>query len=301
MKDLKINFGGLPDRYSSWKNSKFAVIPVPFDMTTTYMSGARNGPMAILAASANMELFDDELKIEAFKSGIFTAPFVEPDLKTPKSSVRVIEKAVKKYIDKGRFPVVIGGEHTVTLGVIPPLKQKYGNFSVLQLDAHGDLREVYQGTKWNHACVARRIVEMGLKTVQAGVRSLSEEEDRFIKKGGVKTYYAYEIRENPVEVKNAIISNLEEPVYITFDLDFFDPGIMPSVGTPEPGGPDWYGGLEIVHEVFKRKRVIGFDVVELSPISGQVAPDFLAAKLIYRLMGYALAYGSVDMKGREAR
>lgn len=293
MKNLKVNFCSLPKRYSSWKESRFSVIPVPYDMTTTYMSGARNGPQAILLASANMELFDDELKIETFRSGIFTGPYVEVNMKTPSSTIKAVEKTVEKYVRRGKFPVILGGEHTVSLGVISPLKRKYEKFSVLQLDAHGDLRDEYQGTKWNHACTARRIVDQGITLIQAGVRSLSEEEERFLKKGAVKTYYAHELRGNPLEVVNAIVSNLEDQVYITVDLDFFDPGVMPAVGTPEPGGVDWYTALDLLSEVFKRKKVIGFDVVELSPLPGMVAPDFFAAKLTYRMMGYAVAYGSV--------
>jgi agmatinase len=257
------------------------------------MSGARNGPQAILLASANMELFDDELKIETFRSGIFTGPYVEVNMKTPSSTIKAVEKTVEKYVRRGKFPVILGGEHTVSLGVISPLKRKYEKFSVLQLDAHGDLRDEYQGTKWNHACTARRIVDQGITLIQAGVRSLSEEEERFLKKGAVKTYYAHELRGNPLEVVNAIVSNLEDQVYITVDLDFFDPGVMPAVGTPEPGGVDWYTALDLLSEVFKRKKVIGFDVVELSPLPGMVAPDFFAAKLTYRMMGYAVAYGSV--------
>jgi agmatinase len=294
VKELKFNFGGLPEKFSLWKNAKFVVIPIPYDVTASYMTGARNGPMAILSASANLELFDDELKIETYKNGIFTAPFVEANLKTPLSSLREMEKAVERYIRRNRFPVIIGGEHTVTIGAMAPLKNKFGSFSVLQLDAHSDLRDSYQGTKWNHACVSRRILEKGFNIIQVGVRSLSEEEDRFIRKNHLKTYYSYELKENPEEVINAIIANLEDKVYITVDLDFFDPGAMPAVGTPEPGGIDWYGGLNILSEVFKRKKVIGFDVVELSPITGVVAPDFFAAKLVYRLMGYAVAYESVD-------
>lgn len=294
MKELKFNFGGLPEKYSSWKNSKFAIIPIPYDVTASYMTGARNGPMAILSASANMELFDDELKIETYKRGIFTAPFVEANLKTPLSSLREMEKAIEQYIKRNRYPVIIGGEHTVTIGALEPLKKKYGSFSILQLDAHGDYRDSYQGTRWNHACVARRIVEKGFDVIQVGVRSLSEEEDRFIRKNHLRTYYAYELKENQGEVINAIISNLKDNVYITIDLDFFDPGAMPAVGTPEPGGIDWYGGLDILSEVYKRKKVIGFDVVELSPITGIVAPDFFAAKLVYRLMGYAVAYGPIE-------
>ncbi len=294
MKELKFNFGGIPEKYSLWENAKFVVIPIPYDFTTTYMTGTRNGPMAMLSASTNLELFDDELKIETFKSGIFTAPFVEANLKSPLSSLREMEKAVEKYVRRSKFPVIIGGEHTVTLGAMKPLKKKFGTFSLLQLDAHGDLRDSYQGTKWNHACVSRRIWEMGINVVQAGVRSLSEEEDRFIRKNQIKTYYAYEIKENPDGVINAITANLEDKVYISVDLDFYDPGAMPAVGTPEPGGIDWFGGLEILSEVFKRKKVIGFDVVELSPITGLVAPDFFGAKLVYRLMGYAVAYGSVE-------
>ena len=292
MKDLKINFGGLPEKFSSWKNSQFSVIPVPYEMTTSYMAGTRLGPRSILTASEYLELFDDELKIEPYREGIFTAPFVEPNLKTPQSTLRAIEKAVGKYVRRGRFPVLLGGEHTVTLGVLSPLMKRHGSFSLLQLDAHGDLRDRYQGTKYSHACVGRRIVEQGINLVQAGVRSLSEEEDSFIRRKNLRTYYAHELVNNPTEVTNAMVSNLTDPVYISVDIDFFDPGGMPSVGTPEPGGVGWYTGLQGISGVVRKKRVIGFDVVELSPIPGVVAPDFFAAKLVYRMMGYAVADAS---------
>jgi len=292
VKELHINFGAIPERYSAWKSSRFAVIPVPYDATTTYVSGARNGPIAILNASANIELFDDEMKVEPYKQGIFTAPFVEPNLSSVEGMIKDVERAVDRCVKVNKFPIIIGGEHTVTLGALEPLKKKYGEFSVLVLDAHGDLRDEYLGTKWNHACTSRRIYESGVNMVQAGVRSLSEEEDRFIRKNNLRTYYAHELRFNTSEVINAIISNLSDNVYVTIDLDFFDPSEMPAVGTPEPGGLDWYTGLEILLEVFRRKTVIGFDVVELCPIPGIVAPDFFAAKLIYRLMGYAIAFES---------
>ncbi|RMG60239.1 MAG: agmatinase [Deltaproteobacteria bacterium] len=290
VKELHINFGAIPERYSAWKTARFVVIPVPYDATTTYVSGARNGPVAILNASANIELFDDEMKLEPYREGIFTAPFVEANLSSVETMIKDIEKAVERPVKAGKFPIILGGEHTVTLGALQPLREKYGEFSVLVLDAHGDLRDEYLGTKWNHACTTRRIFDMGFPLVQAGVRSLSEEEDRFIRRNALKTYYAHELKFNTKDVINAIIANLTERVYVSIDLDFFDPSEMPAVGTPEPGGLDWYTGLEVLHEVFRKKEVIGFDVVELSPIPGMVAPDFFAAKLIYRLMGYAISY-----------
>jgi agmatinase len=286
-----VSFGGIPDKYSSWKRALFVVVPFPIDLTTTYVSGTRNGPRALVEASGHMELFDEENKIEPYRAGIFVSTEIPVLTTGPLAMLKELEKRIKAVTRAGKFPVVVGGEHSGTCGAVVALKKKYGDLTVLQFDAHADLRDSYLGTPWNHACVGRRIVDSGAKLVQVGVRSISEEEDRFLRRAeNVKTYYASEVRESLADVTRGIVSSLSGNVYISIDLDVFDPGIMPAVGTPEPGGLDWFEVIDILRDVMRADcNIVGFDIMELSPIPGIVAPEFLAAKLCYRLMGWILA------------
>ncbi|MEW6720673.1 MAG: agmatinase [Thermodesulfobacteriota bacterium] len=285
-----VTFGGISGRYASWKQSQFAIIPFPVDVTTTYQAGTRNGPRAILDASAHMELFDEENKIEPYRAGIFVSTEV-PFTTTGPAALKEVERRVKAVSKAGKLPILLGGEHSGTPAAVAALKKKYGQLTVLQFDAHADLREEYLGTKHNHACVGRRIVEHGVRLVQAGVRSMSEEEDRFLKKTeDVKTFYASEVRDNLADVTKGIVSSLSGNVYITIDLDVFDPGIMPSVVTPEPGGLTWFEVTDILRDVLRGNcNLVGFDVMELAPIAGMAAPDYLAARLCYRIMGWVVA------------
>jgi agmatinase len=215
-------------------------------------------------------------------------PVLPPE---PQAMLKELEKRIKAVIRAGKFPIVLGGEHTGTCGAVSALRKKYEDLTVLQFDAHADLRDTYLGTPWNHACVGRRILDSGAKLVQVGVRSISEEEDRFLRRAeSVKTFYASEVKENLADVTRGIVSGLSGNVYLSIDLDVFDPGIMPSVGTPEPGGLDWFAVIDILRDVMRADcNIVGFDIMELSPISGIVAPEFLAAKLCYRIMGWILA------------
>lgn len=291
MKPYSVSFGGIPDKYSSWKRALFVVVPFPIDLTTTYMSGTRNGPRALIEASGHMELFDEENKIEPYRAGIFVSTEIPVLTTGPLAMLKELEKRIKAVARAGKFPVLVGGEHSGTCGAVSALKKKYGDLTVLQFDAHADLRDSYLGTPWNHACVGRRIVDSGAKLVQVGVRSISEEEDRFLRRAeNVKTYYASEVRESLADVTRGVVSSLSGNVYISIDLDVFDPGIMPAVGTPEPGGLDWFEVIDILRDVMRADcNIVGIDIMELSPIPGIVAPEFLAAKLCYRLMGWILA------------
>ncbi len=291
MKPYTVNFGGIPDKYASWKNSSFVVIPFPVDLTTTYVSGTRNGPGAIIAASGHMELFDEENKIEPYRAGIFVAPEIPITTTGPLAVLKQVEKRVNAVVRAGKLPILLGGEHSGTCGAVKALARKYDDLTVLQFDAHADLRDAYLGTPWNHACVGRRIVDTKAKLVQVGIRSMSEEEDRFLRKSeDVKTFYASEVRDSLPDVTRGIVSSLTGNVYISIDLDVFDPGIMPAVGTPEPGGLGWFAAVDILREVMRSGcQIAGFDIMELAPIPGIVAPDFLAAKLCYRMMGWILA------------
>ncbi len=286
-----VTFGGISGKYASWKEATFAVIPFPVDMTTTYMAGTRNGPRAILDASSHMELFDEENKIEPYRSGIFVATEIPATTTGPIAALKEVERRVTAVSKAGKVPVLLGGEHSGTAAAVAALRKKHGDLTVLQFDAHADLRDQYLGTPYNHACVGRRIVDAGAKLVQVGIRSMSEEEDRYLKKAEeVKTFYASEVRDNVADVTKGIVSSLDGNVYITIDLDVFDPGIMPAVVTPEPGGLTWFEVIDILRDVMRADcNVVGFDVMELAPIAGMGAPDYLAARLCYRLMGWLVA------------
>ncbi|HEY3491091.1 MAG TPA: agmatinase [Candidatus Deferrimicrobiaceae bacterium] len=291
MKPYAVTFGGIPDKYSTWEDASFAIIPFPVDLTASYVSGSRNGPRAILDASQHMELFDEETKLAPYREGIFTAADVARDAEGAEATLGEVEKRVSATVKAGKFPILLGGEHTGTIGAVNALRKRHEDLTVIYFDAHADLRDEYLGSKLNHACVARRIVEAGVNLIQVGIRSMSEEEDRFLRKTEeVKIFYAGEVRDNLAEVTKGIVGNLKGNVYISIDLDVFDPGIMPAVGTPEPGGLTWYDAIDILRDVMQSGcTVVGCDIMELAPIAGIVAPEYMAARLAYRLMGWILA------------
>ncbi|HHL39179.1 MAG TPA: agmatinase [Deltaproteobacteria bacterium] len=270
--------------------ARFTVLPVPYDLTVSYVSGARGGPRAILEASAHMELYDEELRFEPIEAGIRTLPFLEPTAAGPEAMAGRVEEAVSEIVEGGSIPVVLGGEHSITVGLVRALFKAHGSLSVLQLDAHADMRDRFEESPYSHACVARRISEI-CPIVQVGVRSLSAEEAAFLDEraaagdGSVRTFYAAGMRGGvPVD---EIVSALSEKVCVTVDLDCLDPSIMPATGTPEPGGLGWHDVLGLLRAVASHRKVVGMDVVELSPLPGNVAPDFTAARLVYKMMGYA--------------
>lgn len=277
------NFCG--DERSDFNECKVVVLPVPYDSTTSYNPGARNGPHAIIQASRNLEWYDVELRGSPGDIGIFTLDELEPSMKSPEETIARVEEAITEILEKGKFPVVIGGEHSVSLGAIRSVNAAYENISVLQLDAHADLRDKYEGTKYNHACVMRRAREL-CNVVQVGIRSMSEEEALYVEDEGIRLFMADEILERREGLLEEVLEMLSDNVYITVDVDVFDPSYLPATGTPEPGGLGWYDVLSILRPVFGRRRVVGFDVVELSPIPGDVSSDFLVAKLIYKMVGY---------------
>jgi len=288
-----MNFGGIDPAFPTFEEATFIVVPIPYDLTSTYQSGSRRGPHAILDASGNMELYDEELCKETYLAGIYTLPFLESDARGPGEMGNAIRHAIADILNFNKIPVILGGEHSVTFGVVQAMKEKYPNISVLQIDAHADLRNYYQCSPYSHASVGRRISEI-CPLVQAGIRSMSVEEATFLKEGTVKSFSADFILEERNWL-DAICEHVNGDIYITIDIDVLDPSIMPATGTPEPGGIYWKDVLSLVREVSKRCAVRGFDVVELSPIPGMVAPDFLAAKLVYRIMGY-LTEAQVDTK-----
>jgi agmatinase len=279
-KEPPFNFLGLENQ--NQKKSKVWILPVPFEATVFNLGGTREGPRAIIEASRNVEFFDEDLKKDISKIGIFTLPFLSLTKNSPKEAVLQIQKGVEKILKKKKFPVILGGEHTVTLGAVLAFKKFFkNNFSILQFDAHSDLRDEFEGTKYHHATFARRIVEdLKIKICQVGIRAISEEEFDFINKTKkVKVFYKrnYDQKE--------ILNFLTGKVYLTIDLDVLDPSIMPAVGTPEPEGIFFENLLEIIKKIAKEKEILGFDVVELSPIPGFFSPNYLAAKLIYKILG----------------
>jgi agmatinase len=278
------NFGGLEPQYESLENATFVIVPVPYDLTSTYQSGARRGPSAILEASGNMELFDEELGKETFRCGIHTADFLEVNASGPEAMVYAVREKIHGIVSLKKIPVMLGGEHSLSPGAVEAVREQYPDLSVLHFDAHADLRDDYQGSPYSHACAGRRMSEL-CPLVQVGIRSLSAEEAAFMKEASVKTFFAHSMFRDPNWI-NQICESLHDDIYITIDLDVLDPAFMPATGTPEPGGLSWQQLLEIIRTVSTRCRVRGLDVVELAPIPGLVAPDFLAAKLIYRIMGY---------------
>ncbi len=275
------NFGGLSKEYSSYKTAKIAVLPVPFDKTSSWVKGSAKGPGAIINASRNMELYDIETGYEVYTKGIFTAKEIiagySPDM---------IDKVFKKgnlLLNDDKFVVVLGGEHTVSLGSIKAHAGCFPDMSILHLDAHSDMRDSYEGDKYSHACIMARAREVTDNIVSVGIRSMDSSELKKVIKG--KIFYASAIRKQKGWI-NKVVENLSRNVYISIDLDVFDPAIMPSTGTPEPGGLGWYEVIDLLECVSKNKNIVGFDVVELCPSKYNKAPDFLAAKLIYKLLSF---------------
>jgi agmatinase len=280
MKEV-INFGYLPEEYADPENAKIIIIPVAYDGTSTWVKGADKGPTAIIEASANMELYDIETDSEVYRKGIYTEDTITREITTTEM-INAVNGTVQYYLEKNKFTVVIGGEHSVSIGSIKAHAKHYAELTVLQLDAHADLREEYNGSIYNHACVTARIKEF-CPIVQVGIRSMDSAEKESMDKN--RTFFAKDIYNNTDWIKK-VISILSDNVYITIDLDVFDPSIMPSTGTPEPGGLLWYDVLALLKAVSNKNNVVGFDVVELCPDDRNKAPDFMAAKLIYKLLSY---------------
>ena len=277
------NFLGI-DTCNTWDKASFVILPVPLEMTTTYMQGTGRGPEALLEASHQVELYDDELRSETWKRGIATlAPMVFEDA-APEGAVAQIENRVSEILKEDKRLAIIGGEHTVTVGTVRAYRNEYLDLSVLHLDAHADLRQEYEGSAYNHACVMARVADI-CPFVSVGIRSLCAEEADRIQRENLSIYGMHRLRRDDSWVE-ASLSALGDDVYITLDLDVFDPSVMPAVGTPEPGGMGWYEVLSFLRLIFERKRVVGFDVVELCPKPGAEHGAFTAAKLVYRILGY---------------
>jgi len=269
---------------------KADVIIVPFGLekTTTFGKGVAKGPRRIIEVSPNLEYFDEELERDICKE-VKISTLKEPKIKNNHEKAIVqLEKITDEIYKLGKFPLILGGEHSLTLGPVRSALKKFPNLSILQFDAHADLRDEYEGTIYNHASVMRQCLKLnGLNLVQIGVRNISTDTNEFgfwkESQSRIKTFWAKDMDRWKIK---EIVDSLGKNVYLTFDLDTFDSGLMPATGTPEPGGLNWYQATEILKAVASKKKIVGADITELSPIPGFLAPDFVAAKLAYKIIGY---------------
>jgi agmatinase len=282
MKTKTITYAGIPARYSSFEFAKVILTSIPFDGTSTWGKGADKGFKAFMDASANMELYDIETNSEPYKQGVFLEKPLKVKKSTPEEMVDMVLAKTQEQLKTGKLLTYFGGEHSVSIGVLRAYSRKYRNLTVVQLDAHTDLRQEYMGTKYNHACAMAEI-QRSANLIQVGIRSMDISEKKFLQKE--KVYFAHQIMDNDYWMEESI-KKMTEKVYITFDLDVFDSSIMSSTGTPEPGGMHWYQVLQFLRMIFLRKQVVGFDIVELAPNPHNPAPDFVAAKLYYKMLAY---------------
>lgn len=267
---------------SDYKTAPIVILPVPYDETSTWVKGADKGPEAILHASANMELYDIETDSEVYLKGIHTAAHVT-EKSSPDAMVREVHDQVASFLKDGKFVVTLGGEHSVTIGAVQAFAEHVPGLNVLQIDAHTDLRPEYEGSRFNHACVMARVREW-CPFVQVGIRSMDIIEKPFMDPS--KVFFAKDIAGAPEDWMDEVIERLDTHVYVTIDLDGFDPSIMPSTGTPEPGGLGYYEVVRLMRKLIVRKKLVGFDVVELCPMPENKSSDFLASKLIYQILSY---------------
>lgn len=279
----KKNYAGIPDKYARIDEAKVVLIPVPYDGTSSWQKGADKGPDAFLEASANMELYDIETRSEVYKKGIYLAPAVTEN-SSPEKMVEAVHKTTKNYIKQDKFVTIFGGEHSVSIGTIRAFNESFEDLTVVQIDAHADLRPEYEGSKCNHACA---VYEASKTTnlIQVGIRSMDVSEVEHMDENQV--YFADNLYEDWMD---DAIGQMTPNVFITIDLDAFDPSILPSTGTPEPGGMFFYETLEFLKLMFKKKNVVGFDIVELCPNEKERSSDFLAAKLYYKMLSYKFKY-----------
>lgn len=277
-------FGGTTPTSTDFENARVVIFPVPLDRTTSYVPGTRNGPHEILVASSHMELWDEETGTDVHSIGIFTLPEIEFPFARIDDVMREIHRVAAEIVSRGKFPFILGGEHSLTAPVVEAVAARHPALSVLQIDAHADLRETFMGTPFNHACAMRRVLDHARAT-QVGIRSLSPEEAAAAPGLPTRIFYDYNMRDDP-RWMDRVVESLGDTVYITIDADGLDPGIMPAVGTPEPGGLSWYETLKLLRKVIEARNVVGCDLVELAPLPGNVAPNFLCAKLVYKILSY---------------
>jgi agmatinase len=280
-------FGGALPVRRSFDDARIVILPVPVDRTTSYVGGTRNGPHELLQASSHMELWDEEMQVDIHPVGIFTLAEMELPFGEMESLIEEIERVAYEVIGRDKFLVGVGGEHSISPPLISAAARKFPTLSILQIDAHTDLRDNYMGTRHNHACAMRRALEYAPIT-QVGIRSLSTDEAAIIPKLKTTIFYDVSMRRDPQWI-DRVVDTLHDEVYVSIDVDGIDPAIMPATGTPEPGGLSWTEITALLRATAERRRIVSCDIVELSPIPGMVAPNFLAAKLVYKLLTYCFA------------
>lgn len=287
-----------PDVAADYDTARVVILPIPYEATTTYRRGCENGPAAILDASQQVEYYDDDHDREWWPAGLYTHKAIADTRNghhvSSQEMLTEVQNTVARLIADDKFVISLGGEHSITTGIVEAYRQAHPRepFTVVQIDAHGDLRNEYEGSIHNHACVMRRIVDMGLPTVQIGIRSICKEEADLIRERQLTVIRAREIALQPDWMQRALAAIQTEKVFLTIDLDGIDPTLIPGVGTPEPGGLNWFSLLTFLEQVFQNHEVIGCDVMELAPINDSVVSEFTAAKLVYKLVGYqAVAKG----------
>ncbi|SKB46193.1 agmatinase [Salegentibacter holothuriorum] len=288
----KKNYAGIPDKYSRIDDATVVLIPVPYDGTSTWQKGSDKGPEAFLEASENMELYDIETRSEVYKKGIYLAPPVTEN-SSPEKMVEAVYKTTKNYIKQEKFVTLFGGEHSISIGSIRAFSESFPDLTVVQLDAHADLRPEYEGSSCNHACAVHEASKT-TNLVQVGIRSMDVSEVEHMDDNQV--YFAHDLYE---DWQDDAIGQMTPNVFITIDLDAFDPSILPSTGTPEPGGLFWYETLEFLKMMFKKKNVVGFDIVELCPNKNERSSDFLAAKLYYKMLSYKFKYQNYNEEDED--
>ena len=278
---------------TTYQRAKVVILPIPYEKTTTYRKGCQDGPAAIITASDQLEAYDLELKKEiCHETEIFTTEAIADtrtnlDL-TPEAMMKITTSRITELIADGKFVIALGGEHSITAGVVRAYKQALNKpFTVIQIDAHGDLRGSYEGSIYNHACVMRRVLDMGLPTLAVGIRSICLEEAELIEQRQIPVIWAKDIYRDSNWIDKAIAAIDTERVFITIDMDGLDPSLLPGVGTPEPGGLNWYELTKFLRAVFTNYQAIGCDVMELAPTSDSVVSEFITAKLVYKLIGYS--------------
>lgn len=289
-------FGGVPG--PGFEQAQVVILPIPLERTTSYGAGTRHGPREILQASAYLELWDEELQAGVEQLGICTLPEMELPFGEMAAVIGEIRRVAHAIAGTGKFLVALGGEHSITPPIVAALAAIHRGLTVLQIDAHADLRDAFMGSPYSHACAMRRVLEHAAAT-QVAIRSLSPEEAAAVPRLGTRLFYDCTLREDPHWV-DRVVDSLGDPVYITIDCDGLDPAIMPAVGTPEPGGLSWYELLRLLRATFAQRRVVGCDLVELAPIPGVTAPNFLCAKLVLKLITYRFSAASATQRPRSS-
>lgn len=290
--DIDHNFLGLEEKHSSFDNSQIVVLPAPLEKTVSYGEGTSLGPAKLIEASQYVEFYDEETNKElCFEQGICTAEHLEFGALKIDESLEKLHSTIKQLLDSGKFVVTVGGEHSLSISPIKAHLENYENVSILQIDAHSDFRDTYEGSKHSHASIMARAAEITKDIVQVGIRAQCKEEAEFIRENKIITFYSRDLRSKYLnkDWQSEVVKNLNDNVYITFDIDGFDPALVPATGTPEPGGLFWDETMNLLQQVGAEKNIIGFDVVELAPIKNLPSSDFVAAKLVYKLLNYSFS------------